>query len=627
MYVLRTIGCCLVLGGLLAVGAVPLPSAAQSDTSDELPTVENPVVVEVTPAQETVAPGETSALIVTLTPPKFMWLGAKPGQDRTPHGTRVRMEGPSGLEFGEPEYPEPSVEGVPVHVGVTRVYEGEIDIIVPFRVEEGVDEGTYDVTAFLTYSPGFDAGGLRTKVDEPYSTTVRVERNGPPTASLPEPSIREVPDDFRVQPNDDFPTQLFPMFHAYEEGTVFTETLHTLFMDPPNHGKTIRHTPFPFLSSTNQEGNSFGGGGVLLNTTREGVMTGTVSIIGYHNEFAGTVFGFDYITCPAAYKNLQVTGRVSSDYRELQINWEDFTLGSNDRWGYQIDATAETDPRTRYYGLGSGTDEEDLAVYDHQELSTIVDFYHFPAEKLRVGIGYKIRHVDVGRGFDDIDPGAIEGLDRAIDGRFAPQVNDVFAGEPGVGGGTTTTGGRFNVIYDGRNQEFNPSRGFFGTFTAEVNGLIDDFGQDELAGTYGRFLLQANYYASTVDKLWTFMVRSNATFTTDENIPFYEQAQLGGPRTLRAFDKGRFTGQHGVFGSVEVLRSFANMEIMGFPMVMKMGAFVDTGQVFDTEFGDDFNVAPGVSLRLVNPPNVGYIMSVSNGQDGVNVTGGITLPF
>lgn len=49
--------------------------------------------------------------------------------------------------------------------------------------------------------------------------------------------------------------------------------------------------------------------------------------------------------------------------------------------------------------------------------------------------------------------------------------------------------------------------------------------------------------------------------------------------------------------------------------------------MFNGSFGDDFNVNPGVSMRMSNPPNVGLTINVAYGQDGVYSTGGITLPI
>jgi|GEM_PF-1312280 len=605
--------CLVLLAGAGGLG----PSALAQEVNR--PPIEDPVVVTLEAAEETVAPGQSSALIATFKLPKFMWLGAEPGKARTPAGTRIRLANNETFSFGEPEYPEPSVEGVPVHVGTTRVYEGEVQIVVPFEVASNARAGTHTVEARITYTPGFNAGSLATHANTRHEAIITVDESASTRDERPTPSVADVPDDFIVQRDEGYPTALSPMFHEYEP-SAFTDVLHTVFMDPPNHGKTIRHAPFPFVSSSRQAGLSIGGGVTFLNTTREGIMTGSLSVNAFHNQFLGAGLGFDYLSCPAAYKNLQISGRFSGgDYRELQVAWEDFTVGERDRWGFQVDGTAMTDPRIRFYGMGPGSKEGDVSVYDHREVGGTLDVYHFPAQKLRVGVGYKARYVEVGRGLDDID--------QVVDG-FIPALLDLdrFADVPGLGG-ATVMGGRFNVIYDGRNQEFNPSSGFFGKFTAEVNEVIDDQNSTGLVDTYGRFLLDLRQYFSTVDKRWQLVLRSEATVTTSERIPFFDQAQLGGFNSLRAFDEGRFYGQHSVFGSMEIRHTLGSVKVMSFPMTILMGAFLDGGQVFNSEFGDDFNLNPGMSVRMANPPNVGFTFNVAYGQDGLLSTGGITLPI
>lgn len=608
--------CCAICIAVVSSTALPQTTSAQEA---DLPPIEDPVVVSVAPATETIAPGESSALVVTFKLPKFMWLGAAPSEARTPAGTRIQMVDHDAFTFEEPQYPEPSVEGVPVHVGTTRVYEGEVQVVVPFTVASNAPTGTHTLEALITYTPGFNAGSLATHANTRHETVVTVDEDASSSRPLPAPGVAEVPDDFIVQRDEGYPTAFSPMFHEYEP-SAFTDVLHTLFMDPPDHGKTIRHAPFPFISSSNQAGLSLGGGVTFLNTTREGIMTGSLSINAFHNQFLGTGLGFDYLSCPAAHKNLQISGRFSgSDYRELQVAWEDFTVGADDRWGFQVDGTAVTDPRIRFYGMGPGTKERDVAIYDHREVGGTLDVYHFPAQKLRVGIGYKARYVEVGRGLDDID--------QVVDGPI-PALLDLARFSDVLGlGGATVMGGRFNVIYDARNQEFNPSSGFFGKFTAEVNEVVDDHNSTALVNTYGRFLLDLRQYLSTVDKRWQLVLRSEATVTTSDRVPFFDQAQLGGFNSLRAFDEGRFYGQHSVFGSMEIRRTVGSIKMMSFPMTILMSAFLDGGQVFNSAFGDDFNLNPGMAVRMANPPNVGFTFNVAYGQDGIYSTGGISLPI
>lgn len=141
---------------LVTAGTTLTPWPATGQSSGQ-PTVAQPVQISVEPSSEQVAPGQQSALTITFRVPKYIWLGAKSGQDRTPPGTKIEMPNTPTFQFQEPIYPDPSVEGVPVHVGVTRVYKGEVTVIVPFRVADDAQPGEHEVTARLTYTAGFNA--------------------------------------------------------------------------------------------------------------------------------------------------------------------------------------------------------------------------------------------------------------------------------------------------------------------------------------------------------------------------------------------------------------------------------------------------------------------------------------
>jgi len=590
----------------------------------ELPTVEHPILIDFKPMVNEIAPGQKSALLITFKIPKYMWMGAQPDQARTPAGTRIKFQVNKFFEFGQPLYPEPSVEGVPVRVGVTRVYQGEVTVVVPFVALKDIQPAEYEITTLLTYTPGFNAGKLATHVDEPYSATIKITSGARSPTDIPEPKVKPVPKSFTVMPKPwNMPELLKPMFFIHGENRWLTKFLHTLYLDPKEHNKRVSQVTYPYIASTPQTGNSFGLGMAILNTTPEGVMTGAISLLAYHNEFVGAVGGFDMITCPAAYHNLRIKTRFSNDYNELDLKYENFLLGKNDRFGLQADVNLLTDPRFLFFGIGAEQQEESATVYDHEEIRGVLDFYYMPLQKLRIGLGGKIRNVEIDQGRNDIsgDRFNIEGDIPLINS------NPAFDALPG-NTGSTIVAGRFNVIFDGRNQEFNPTKGLFGKFTAEFNSVTDK-NNAPIEDRYGKFIIDLRNYYSTVDQKLLLLFRNSWELLTERNVPFYELSSLGGPSSIRAFAINRFRDKHSMFASMEMRYVVAKMSIMGFPMAIMMGAFLDAGQVFTvfSDFDSDFNWAPGVTLRMVNYPNVGYILNLATGQDGVNVTGGITLPF
>ncbi|MCH8326438.1 MAG: hypothetical protein IIB83_07755, partial [Bacteroidetes bacterium] len=110
--------------------------------------------------------------------------------------------------------------------------------------------------------------------------------------------------------------------------------------------------------------------------------------------------------------------------------------------------------------------------------------------------------------------------------------------------------------------------------------------------------------------------------------PFFDLATLGGQYDIRAFDTGRFYGQHSVFASAELRYVVMQMIFMGFPVDIEMAPFIDTGQVFNSDgINGRFNVTAGMSVRILMRPNIGIIANAAVGQDGLVFTGGVNLPF
>ncbi len=579
-------------------------------------TVEEPIEISLAAAHSSVSPGQNSALLVTFKIPQGFWLGEDDPSARIPAATVVEVEPQKYFSFGKAQFPMPEVRGVPVHLGLTRVFTGKITAVVPFQVSQDTPPGSYAIGVRLTYTPGLNAGHLTTHVREPYIVTLKVvEGKAKTNSALPQPSRDSVPPDFLVQEKQlSLPQPMKTMFHRWDENGPLPKFLHWLFIDPENHGKHIQTVWHPFVGSTENFGQSVGGAMALMNVTREGIMTGTFDVRGYYNEYVGATVAVDVVSCPAAYFNYWFSAQISDDRnRQLHFHNENLTLGKDDRYGYEFQIDAFQDPRYRFYGLGGGTNEDDETNYTHEEFGGFLDLYWLPADHLRFSVGGKIRSVDLKRGADRL----------ADDLPFT--INEArFADVPGING-ATVVGERVNVVYDARNQEFTPSAGFYLKFTAEYDQVTSD---PKPTSTYGRFKLDWRKYISTVNQRYTLLLRNSWTFTTTQDVPFFDQAQLGGEATLRAFDLGRFYGQHAVFGSVELRIQAMHKVLMGFPMDLEVAPFVDFGQVYNgSDFDGEFNVNPGLSLRILNRPNIGIVGNGAIGQDGIVFTGGVSLPF
>ena len=349
-------------------------------------------------------------------------------------------------------------------------------------------------------------------------------------------------------------------------------------------------------------------------------MTGMAAMFGFANEYIGGAGGLQAISCPGAYHNYQLFAFFGGDsYRFISLHYENLSIGEKDNFGTEVTIGSFNEPRRRFYGLGAFSLEENEVAYRDEKLEGILDVYTLPFQNIRLGLGVRYNDVEIGSSISELSE---EGLPFLVE-------DNQFSNVIGVGG-STVVGTRFNLVYDHRDQEFSPSRGFYGKSTLEFNDITESNGID-MVDNYWRYNLDLRQYFSTANQKLTFLIRNTWTFNSEENIPFYELSGLGGNNTMRAYDPSRFLGKNAFFGSMEMRYTLFEVKILGYPMAIEMAGFLDVGQVFggenDADLGDELNWDPGVSIRMINRPNVGLILNFANGADGLYVTGGLGLPF
>ena len=184
------------------------------------------------------------------------------------------------------------------------------------------------------------------------------------------------------------------------------------------------------------------------------------------------------------------------------------------------------------------------------------------------------------------------------------------------------------MIYDHRDQEFTSSRGFYTKMTVTRQSL-SDVENDDLPDSYVGLNLDMRQYFSGPSQKLVVLMRGGLELKSESDIPFYYLSSLGGPNSVRAYDFNRYLGQHSAFASAEMRYTFFTIPVLGYPMSIEMGAFLDVGQVFGdgVALGDELNVDPGITMRMINKPNVGLVFNYAYGNDGGYFSGGIGLPF
>ena len=581
-------------------------------------TSKNPLEISIHNPDIPASPGNQSYVTIQFEVPKGIWLGANKGEARTPPGTQIITPEINGFSFGDPQYPNSIKEWVPAKLGTTQVFKEKFTVIVPFNLESDVKEGSYDLPFKITYTPGYNAGRLATHYNEVYNTNITVSKNSE-NVVIPAPSMSNVNDDFYVKPKsyESIPQFMRFMFNPLNENNVLISGLHKIWLDKPGHGKSVRLMPFPIFSTSKIIGTSYGMGASFANATKEGTMTGMFSMAGYYNNLIGGAVSLQAISCPGAYHNYQFSAVFGGEgYRNVTLHYENFTM-ANSNFGLDLNLASTNEPRMRFYGVGSQAIEQNQTAYEQTNLSGIVDLYSLPIQNIRLGLGIGYSDRSIGSSFDNL---------RETEGIPFLQETALVDGLRGLDGATQLSF-RANVIYDHRDQEFAPSRGFYAKMTASRSSL-SNISEDIADSYYGLDVDMRQYFSGPSQKL-VMLMRGALSIKSESDLPFYLLSSLGGLTSSRAYDRERFLGQHSAFVSAEMRYTLFTMQVLGHPMSIEMGGFLDVGQVFGggESFGDELNVDPGISLRMINKPNVGVILNYAVGADGGYLTGGIGLPF
>jgi len=581
-------------------------------------TADRPIDIKVLNDHPKVAPGNSSFVTIQFKIPKGLWMGASGAEARIPPSTKIKTPDLTGFTFENPIFPTAMEDWVPTKLGKTKVYRELVKVIVPYKVGSQVKEGEYELSFSLTYTPGYSAGRLSTHNDELYSTKVIVQ-NSVQEVAVSSPSTGSVGNDFTIQPkNFDHVSKPFKFIFKPLNENGFAKVLHKIWLDKPEHGKSVRISPFPFLTSTNFGGSSIGLGGSFFNATKEGTVTGSFSLSAYANNLIGYGYGITSVSCPGAYNNYQFSAFFGGEgYRNITFDYENFTL-ANSLFGYDIDLRSVNEPRERFLGIGPTSQGIDGTAYRRNWVNGVVDLYVLPTQFFRFGIGVGYDNYDVGTSFEEI---------REIEGIPFLQDSPLSEGLIGIDGGTSVSL-RGTVIFDHRDQEFASSKGFYTKLTVARNNLSDITNSESVSEFNSLNVDMRQYFSGSSQKL-IVLLRGALSLKSESQIPFDMLSIIGGLNSMRAYDAGRYRGQHSAFGSAEVRYTFGTIPVLGYPMSIEIAPFLDIGQVFgDGEsFGDELNIDPGVSFRMINKPNVGLVFSYATGTDGGYFSGGIGLPF
>jgi len=228
----------------------------------------------------------------------------------------------------------------------------------------------------------------------------------------------------------------------------------------------------------------------------------------------------------------------------------------------------------------------------------------------RVLVGYEIQHLTYGTyegtPVDATDPTTGAKI-RVPNGRSLLR-EDADGGRAfGLAGGRVSVV-QFSFMYDTRDFEPDPYRGFFFEFANEHSA---PYTGSEF--TFHKMLFQARHYLPIAPRVFPrtlLATRLGYGTVIGDRAPFFEYQDqwsadgsiraLGGSQTLRGFKANRFLGRTVGFLNVEFRHRFADFDAIAQNFTLTLAPFLDLGTVGDKVFvvAPTLRAAAGAGLRI-----------------------------
>jgi outer membrane protein assembly factor BamA len=266
-------------------------------------------------------------------------------------------------------------------------------------------------------------------------------------------------------------------------------------------------------------------------------------------------------------------------------------------------------PFRRLFGIGNQTSESDETIYTSGE--TLVEGTAGIHINDDIAVMWTEHYHEI-----RIGQGVVESL---------PQAQTQFAGLTGMEG-AQIVGHKMTARYDTRDKQLITTRGTYVTVSFEFS---QNFKQPD-PSHWIRTTIDGRHFFPHYGERLTFVARAFVDTVTGHNIPFYERPMLGGESTLRGFGQNRFIDNTALLLNLEERIPVRAQKILDYTLELQVSPFVDIGRVmsgFSVHDLRDFQINPGVGLRLLARPNVVGRLDLAYGRDGANLFVGLDYPF
>lgn len=372
-----------------------------------------------------------------------------------------------------------------------------------------------------------------------------------------------------------------------------------------------RHTVLPIPSFHYNRNESYWAGLVvpILRSNEKDELKDISAPFYVHNQFVEETFGLYHFGYPSDTTQYSVTADYSTKMqRDIDLTYKNVSAGGG-RYILAGRGNWFKNPFRRVFGVGNQTLESDEASYTSK--GVYVD--------LTVGIHL---NEDVALMWTEhyhntrIDQGVINSLPQA-QMRF-PQLDGIE--------GADILGHKLTFRYDTRDKQLITTRGTFVTFSLELNQNL----LHRASNPWVRTTIDARHLIPHYNDQLVFVARFLADTVNGNRIPFYELPSLGGETTLRGFGQSRFIDETALLINLEERIPVLQQNVLGYLLDLEVAPFLDIGRVmsgFSSRDFKNFQVNPGIGLRVHAKPNIIARLDVAYGRDGDNFFAGLDYPF
>ena len=384
--------------------------------------------------------------------------------------------------------------------------------------------------------------------------------------------------------------------------------------------------PIPAFAYNRNEGYWLGGQAWILKEDARGRL-GTLIVPQYfYNRLVGHTITGNYFRYPSSTAQYEVTGSISEHLaRDIDFRYKDVGAGDG---RYIIGGQVQwfKDPLDRFFGLGNRAQEQQETNYTSEEIKVNFTGGIKLTPDFAVLFTERFRSVRVEKGIVD----------------SLPETRQLFGQVAGIEG-AQIIGHRLTLRYDTRDHQLSPTKGTYITASGEFNQNL----KHEDPNRWWRYTIDARTLIPHAQGQLIFVARflvdgvagekleAQPTSQAEEaqrGIPFYERPMLGGETTLRGFGQNRFISNSALLFNFEERILLKEREIFGYVIGMEIAPFLDLGRVQRVNLWEhlilkNWQVNPGMGIRLLAKPYVVGRADFAYGRDGLNAFIGIDYPF